>query len=127
MQPDRIRIGASVTLLSVTGVAEDWGVTEKAIRTLLATLKLPLIKLPGGDKRYVSLFPLEQGLFELGMPEAFKGDRAYLRTLQELAGVLYGTLTREVIRERVKAMAKTLRDGRLTDRKKGPIMVRKRS
>ena len=61
-------------------------------------------------------------LFELGMPEAVKADRAWLTAHKELAGVLYGTLKKEVIRERVKELAKTLRRGASAlDKKKASV------
>lgn len=120
MQPDRIKVGAGVILVSLDGLARDWGVPEGGVEHLLGTFTIPVIKLPGGDKRYVSLYSLEDALFEAGLPETFKGDTVLVRTHHELAGVLYGTLSKEVIRERVKALAKSLRSG-------PPRKTRKRS
>jgi hypothetical protein len=109
MQPHRIKVGAGVILVSVDGLAVDWGVPEKGIVSLLATFAIPIITLPGGDKRYVSLYSLESALFEAGLPTAFRDDQVLVRCHQELAGVLYGTLSKEVIRERCKSLAASLR------------------
>lgn len=111
MQPDRIKLGAGVILVSLSGLARDWGVPEEGVEHLLAAFTIPVITLPGGDKRYVSLYSLEEALFEAGLPETFKGDTLLVKAHHELAGVLYGTLTREVIRERVVALANAFRAG----------------
>lgn len=108
-EPHRIKVGAGVVLLSLDGVAADWGLPEKNVEHLLNLFKIPLIRLPGGRKRYISMYPLEDALFQLGLPETMKGDRALVTAHHELAGVLYGTLTKEVIRERVKILAKSLK------------------
>jgi hypothetical protein len=109
LQPHRIKIGASVILVSLDGLAVDWGISMAGVETLLNLLEIPRIKMPEGDKRYVSLYPLETALFELGLPEAFKKDPSFVLAQQELCGVLYGTLSREVIRERCKTLTAALR------------------
>jgi hypothetical protein len=125
MQPHRIKVGAGVILLSVDGLAMDWGIPEDEVVRFLDFLEIPRMRFPSGEKRYVSLYPLETALFELGLPAAFKGDHVTVRTHQELAGVLYGTLSREVIVERVKALAKALSKGLTTPRKSAKIGKRK--
>lgn len=109
MQPHRIKVGAGLIMVSLDGLALDWGVPDKGILALLATFAIPLITIPGGDKQYVSLYSLETALFEAGLPTAFQGDQTLVRCHQELAGVLYGTLSKEVIRERCKSLASALR------------------
>lgn len=127
IQPDRIKIGAGVILISLDGLAREWCITSRQVANMMNKMKLPLIMFPGGEKRYVSLYPLEDYFFEMGLPEAYKGDVALVKVHHELAGVLYGTLTKEVIRERCKAFSRTLRTGALTYGKKSPkITVRKR-
>jgi len=95
-------------MVSLDGLSRDWGVPEKGVEGLLGALHIPVIKIPGGEKRYVSLYSLEDALFEAGLPDTFKGNAALVRAHHELAGVLYGTLTKEVIRERVVELAKAL-------------------
>ena len=107
-EPDRIHIGASVILISLPGLANTMGVTTGDVEKWVDALQVPKLRVPGNEKLYCSLYPLESALFALGMPESFKGDRKLVLGCQELAGVLYGTLTREVIRERVKQLAKAV-------------------
>lgn len=95
--------------MSLDGLAADWDIPEKGVLSLLSTFEIPLIKLPGGDKQYVSLWSLEIALFEAGLPAAAKGSQEAVRTIHESAGIVYGTLSREVIRERVMALARSLR------------------
>jgi hypothetical protein len=111
MQPHRIKVGAGVVLLSIEGLARDWGVPVSGIEHLMATFSIPAIKLPGGDTRYVSLYPLEMALFDAGLPGVYKGTTELVKAHHELAGVLYGTLSREVIRERCKSLARSIRGG----------------
>ncbi len=126
MQPHRIKIGAGVILVSLDGLAVDWGITVDGVEHMLNALELPRIKFPGGEKRYVGLYGLEDALFELGLPDTFKGNRALVRAHHELAGVLYGTLSREVIRERCLMLAKTLKGNLTSRRKKTTIRKTKR-
>lgn len=109
MQPDRIKVGAGVVLVSVDGVARDWGIPEESIRSLLNTFEIPRIRFPGQEKRYVSLWSLERALFEAGLPLALKGSRSLVTALHEAAGLMYQTASKEVIHERLKALAKDLR------------------
>jgi hypothetical protein len=60
-------------------------------------------------------------MFALGMPKKIKESPDLLRVHQELAGVMYGTLTKEALRERVMALIKGL-----TSPSKGTIMKKKR-
>lgn len=111
-QPDRIKVGAGVILVSEDGLARDWGVSDLGMRKLLDSFGMPRIKpqgaAGGSKKRYVSLYALEHELFVAGLPEALKGERDMLTEAHhELAGLLYGTITKEVIRERVRALART--------------------
>lgn len=109
--PDRIRIGGGVVLLSLSGLARDWGVTEDCVKRTLDALGLPTLRFPERETRYVSMFPLECALFELGLPAALKGERKLVQVLHESACLAYGTLTKEVIRERVKTLARELKRG----------------
>lgn len=120
MQPDRIKVGAGVIMVSICGLARDWGIPEEAMRKTIAFFRLKVLTPVPGGKQYVGLYPLESALFEASLPETFKGDTALVKAHHELAGVLYGTLSKEVIRERVKALAKALRSG-------PPRKTRKRS
>lgn len=124
MQPDRIKIGGGLILVSLEGLAKDWGITVKAVEKLLGALKIPTIKMPDHPVRYISLFSLENELFTLALPEALRNQKELARLNLELAGVLYGTLTKEVIRERVKGLAKTLKQGLTSYDKKTRIKRR---
>lgn len=110
MQPHRIKVGSSVILVSLDGLAADWGIEEKHILRMLHQFGgIPLVTPMEGGKQYVNLYSLETALFEAGLPVAFKGDQTLVRTHQELCGVMYGTLSKEVIRERCKLLAAALR------------------
>lgn len=109
MQPDRIKVGAGVVLVSVSGVCQDWGVTEKGLMALLSTFQIPTIRFPGGEKRYISLWSLERCLFEVGLPGALRGTQSLVSALHESAGLMYQTATRETIHERIKALAREIR------------------
>lgn len=109
MQPDRIKVGAGTILVSLNGIAQDWGVPEDSILKLLGHFEIDLIRIPGGDKRYLNLWALEICLFEAGLPKAFQGNREVTTTLLESAGVAYGTATREAVRERIKKIAQQIR------------------
>jgi hypothetical protein len=112
LQPDRLKVGAGTILVSLNGIAQDWGVQEEDILKLLGHFKIDLIKIPGGEKRYLNLWALEYCLFEAGLPEAFRGNRESTKALLESAAVAYGTATREAVRERVKKIASQIRKGR---------------
>ena len=111
MQPHRIKVGASEIMVSVDGIAADWGIQEKSVLRLCAKFHLPIITPEPGGRAYVGLYALESALFEAHLPEAFTGDHGLVRAHQELAGVLYGHITAKVIRERVLAIARGLRKG----------------
>jgi hypothetical protein len=108
-QPDRLKVG-SLVLISVGGLARDWCVPEETVLKVLRSLGMPAcIRWPGSETRYVNLFVLEWRLFELSLPGVMKEDRAWLKALFETQGVIYGTLSREVIKARVQKLAKAMR------------------
>jgi hypothetical protein len=67
------------------------------------------IRWPGSEARYVNLFVLEWRLFELSLPGVMKEDKAWVKALFETQGVIYGTLSREVIKARVQKLARSMR------------------
>ncbi len=95
-------------LVSVDGLAMDWGVPEEGVRKLLGLFELPLLRIPGGEKQYVNLWSLEVALFEAGTPNAAKGSQEAVRAIHAAAGVVYGTLGKEVIRERLSLLQRSL-------------------
>jgi hypothetical protein len=107
--PPVLKLGAGAHYTRLDVLADTMGTTEKGIRTLLATLDLPIAHFPGmADSRYVLTYAFESAIFALGMPKKIKEDADLLRVHQELAGVLYGTLTKEALRERVRLLIKGL-------------------
>jgi hypothetical protein len=119
--PDRVHIGASVVLVSLSGLGKTLGIEEEHVRSLLGALEIPIIQIPGSDKRHFSLYALETALFQLGLPTYLKEAPGLGRVHQELAGVLYGTLKKEVVRERVHQLARALHPQLLkSGRKKKP-------
>lgn len=108
MQPHRIKIGSAVILVSLDGLAVDWGIPEDGIVKLLSVFAIPIITLPGGDKRYVSLWSLEMALFEAGLPVACRGSQEAVRAIHASAGIVYGTLSKEVIREHLSRLQRDL-------------------
>lgn len=123
-QPARLQVGGLV-LLAVDAVAAEWGLPLLEFDKLLATLRIPKIHFPGGERRYVSLYPLEYSLFALGLPYAMRGgqdpnakDPTVVDIHFQLASLLYGTLTVEAVRERVRAMAKAVGRGMEPARKR---------
>lgn len=107
--PTHLKLGAGADYTRLDVLANLMGTTEKGIRTLLGVLKLPIAHFPGmADSYYVLTYAFESSMFALGMPSAIKESPDLLRVHQELAGVLYGTLTKEALRERVKQMVQTL-------------------
>ena len=108
MQPHRIKVGSGVILVSVDGIALDWGLPEVGVRKLLSAFQIPVIRMPGGDKQYVSLWSLECALFEAGLPTAAKGSQEAVRAIHAAAGIVYGTLSKEVIRERLSLLQRSL-------------------
>ncbi len=110
MQPHRLKIGSGLILVSIDGLAADWGIPEAGVNKVLSLFGLPAIKFPGGEKRYVSLWPLELALFEAGLPAACKGSQPEVRAIHASAGIVYGTLSKEVIRERLNMLRGELRE-----------------
>lgn len=108
MQPHRVKVGSSVVLVSVDGLAIDWGVPEKGVEKLLSVFEIPCIRIPEGEKRYVSLWALESALFRAGLPEALHGVQELVRGLQEAAGLIYASATKEAIRDRLKVLQRSL-------------------
>ncbi len=108
MQPDRIKVGAGVILVSLDGLARDWGIPQSGVEKLLGTFKIPVIKLPEGEKRYLSLWSLEACLFEAGLPAALQKSPEAVQGLLNSAGLQYATATKEVIRERLQALQRAL-------------------
>ena len=107
--PPCIKIGAGAHYIRLDMLADLMGTTEKGLRTLISILGLPIAHFPGmTESYYVLAYAFESALFALGMPKDIREQPDLLRVHQELAGVLYGSLTKEVIRERVKMLAKTL-------------------
>lgn len=111
-----IRLGGLI-LVSVDGTAAEWGMTGTQFGGLLETLGVPVVQLKPGGRGYVSVYPLEYALFALGLPRAMKcttnpnstGCDATVTDVHfQLASLLYGTLTREAIRERVRVLAHSL-------------------
>ena len=110
-QPHRIKVGASVVLLSLDGIAADWGIRQDSVRRLCGKFKIPVLTPEPSGKEYISLYTFEQALFEALLPQAFQEDAGFVASHLELAGTLYGHVTAKVIRERVLAIAKGLRKG----------------
>ena len=107
IQPDRINIGAAGVFISTVGLARAIGCTvDEADQLVAATLRLKTIRFPGGSKRYVLLYALETALFELGFPDEVSKTERLVH--HELAGVLYGTLNKEMIHERVRQLARKI-------------------
>lgn len=108
MQPHRIKVGSAVVMVSIDGIALDWGLSELGVRKLLSAFEIPVIRMPEGDKQYVSLWSLECALFEAGLPEACKGSQDAVRAIHATAGIVYGTMSKEVIRERLSLLQRSL-------------------
>ena len=112
--PSHLKLGAGAHYTRLDHLANIMGISEKNIRTLIGALgpgenAIPIVHLPGtGDVRYVLTYAFESAMFALGMPEGIKGNPGLLRVHQELSGVLYGSLTKEALRERVKSLVKSL-------------------
>lgn len=104
-----MKLGAGAHYTRVDVLADLMGATEEGVRHLVALLGLPLAHFPGmGESQYVLTYAFESAMFNLGMPKPIRDQPDLLRVHQELAGVLYGSLSKEVLRERVKLLAKTL-------------------
>ena len=107
-EPDNLTVGESAKFVAVSALARYLTSPEDAVRRFLAALGIKLVRPAGTEKQYVLVYALESALFEMGLPESFKGGKTIVRAHQELAGVLYGALDSEVIRQRVKALARAL-------------------
>lgn len=105
-EPDELKIGAAGVFRTLCSLSENLGLPEEAVLKLLGTLKIPLIRFPGGTKRYFLLYALEAALFDLGLPSAMHEARQLHR---ESAGLLYGHVTKEVVRDRIRRLAKDMR------------------
>ena len=107
--PTHLRLGAGAHYTRLDVLADLMGTTDKGIRTLLSIFELPTVHFPGmADSYYVLTYAFESAMFSLGMPRKIKEKADLLRVHQELAGVLYGTLTKEALRERVKTLVSQL-------------------
>ena len=107
---DLVELGASVRLLPVPSLAAQFGVSERSVEGFLGHLGQygPGVKVVNGPNgiRYVSLFHLEEAVFNLFEDTTSPGDLKMAR--RELAGVLYGTLTQEMIKQRVREIARLI-------------------
>lgn len=107
--PPHLKVGAGAHYTRIDVLGDLLGTTEKGIRSLLSIFELPIVHFPGmTDSSYILTYAFESAMFSLGMPKKIKENADMLRVHQELAGVLYGTLTKEVLRERVKLLIKQL-------------------
>lgn len=108
--PPHFRLGAGAHYTRLDVMADLLGSTEKGIRTLLSIFGIPIAHFPGmaADSHYILTYAFESAMFNLGMPKNIKESPDLLRVHQELASVMYGTLTREALRERVKLLIKSL-------------------
>lgn len=108
--PPYIKLGAGAHYTRLDVLADLMGTTEKGVRHLVSLLGgIPIAHFPGmAESHYVLTYAFESALFALGMPKAIREQPDLLRVHQELAGVLYGSLSKEVLRERVKLLAKAL-------------------
>jgi hypothetical protein len=97
--------------VSVDGLAADWGISERAVLNMCGKWELPVITPEPAGRSYVSLYALERALFEVGVPQTLRGDSSLVRAHMELAGCLYGTITKELIRERCLELARALNKG----------------
>jgi len=107
-QPHRIKIGAGLILVSVDGLAMDWGISEAGVESLMKMFKIPAIKLPEGPKRYINLWALETALFEASLPKGCYGSQKAVQAIHTSAAVVYATATKEAIRERLKMLQRSL-------------------
>ena len=114
-KPDRpppgvVKLGAGAHYTRLDVLADTICITEAGLRTLLSALDgIPIVHFPShGDARYILTYAFESALFNLGMPVKIKEKPDLMRVHQELAGVLYGSLTKEALRDRVKMLIKSL-------------------
>lgn len=109
----RFKIGASAVYVQVGELARILGVEERHVKALCAVFPdpIPMVSLPGQHEHYILLYALETALFALGLPKAQRDDPVLARAHQELAGLLYGGLTKQALATRVELLAKTLTSG----------------
>lgn len=115
--PTRVQIGGLI-LLRTDATAAEWGLTEAAFLALLTTLEVPVVQLDGGGTcgpLWVNCYALEYALFVLSLPMAMRkggqgagSDATVVDVHFQMASLLYGTLTREAVRERVRALARAV-------------------
>jgi len=104
----RFKIGASAAYIQVKEVALLLGIEEKKARALCSFLEIPMLAFGGQSEHYVLIYALEKGLFRLGLPAKERENPLLVSTHLELASIMYGTLTKEALKERVALLAKTL-------------------
>ena len=102
----KLGAGAHYTRLDV--LANLMGATEKGVRSLVAIFGIPLVSPSSVSAQYVLTYAFESAMFNIGMPKKIRENPDLLRVHQELAGVLYGSLTKEALKNRVLLMTKTL-------------------
>lgn len=107
--PSHLKLGAGAHYIRLDTLADLIGTTDQGVRKLIGALGLPIVHIPEtGEARYVLSYALETAMFAIGMPKGVKDGPGLLRAHQELAGVLYGSLTKEALRDRVKQLVSTL-------------------
>ena len=107
--PDKLRCGASVIYMNLQGLCKDWGCSEEALRAYLIDFGIPVVTHPNGGE-YVSLYPLESTMFLEGLPAGWAHDDKGLPTAHmELAGLMYGGITRQMVITRVRALVRAMR------------------
>lgn len=116
MQLDRIKVGASVVLISLEGVAAALGTSVEEAEGLVQAWGLVPVYVTPGTKRYVNMYALESFMFAASLPS---GMREKASAHQELAGVLYGAIQKEVIERRVREASQALGLRRKPGRPKG--------
>ncbi len=102
-EPDQLRVGAAGVFWSLHGLSVGFGIPEENIKGMLATLKIPLLRFPGGTKSYASLYALEFLLFEMGLPEALRGVRTVMH--HELAALVYANASKTAVLNRVRRLS----------------------
>lgn len=111
MDRKHFKIGTAAAYIQVGEIARLLGVEEKQAKALCGLLKVPMLSFPGQADHYVLIYALEKELFRLGLPVKERDDPVLVHTHLELASLMYGTLTKEVLKERVALLAKALTSG----------------
>lgn len=108
--PKRFKIGAGAVYIQIAEVARLLGVEDRHVRAMCAYFDppVPVLSFHGQSTYYILVYALETALFALGLPKAIRDDPGLSRAHQELAGLLYGGLTRQALTDRVELLAKTL-------------------